>query len=573
MNQGQELDQKRLLLAVVLSAVVLMLWQATVPVPAPVQKAPQTTADGGIAKGNQPPGTTTSSAATPTGTAGSATEPATQVIEARTLTTLKRDGLQSVDLTNDDGQIAGWVLLEHQYQAVAEDGSRSTFPFVRDVERDSTEGVFLPPRLQLSLAGAETRGDYRLTAPTESGARLEWTDPNSGVQVTRAYTLDPETYVTQIELILKNPTNAVVPFDLTALFRGAQNDEQAQGSMFMPPVHLYESVCKRNDDFERFSADAITENKADGDPVAFADGIRWGGVDNRYFMSALVAEPGSIERCTASTTRAGMPTGFTLLSNQLDLVGGEIPAGGQVSRTVSFYAGPKKLSELQKFPEPLNDAIDFGIFSIICVPMLWLMRVFYGFVANWGVAIILLTVVVKIITLPLTIKQYRSMAAMKKIQPQMKKVQEKYKEDKVKLQQEMMKLYRENQVNPLAGCLPMLMMMPIYFSLYRTIYSAVELYQAEFFGWITDLSIEDPIYVTPVLLGILMFAQMRLNPSAGDQMQQKILMNVMPIMFTAMMLFLPSGLVLYILVNTFLGIFQQLWILKKTNLQPQGAKA
>jgi len=181
-------------------------------------------------------------------------------------------------------------------------------------------------------------------------------------------------------------------------------------------------------------------------------------------------------------------------------------------------------------------------------------------------------VVVKLITLPLTIKQYRSMAAMKKIQPQMKKVQEKYKEDKVKLQQEMMKLYRENKVNPLAGCLPMLMMMPIYFSLYRTIYSAVELYQAEFFGWIHDLSQQDPYYVTPVLLGILMFAQMRLNPSAGDQMQQKILMNVMPIMFTAMMLFLPSGLVLYILVNTSLGICQQLWILKQTNLEPTVAK-
>lgn len=570
MNQGQELDQKRLLLAVVLSAIVLMLWQATVPVPPPVQKAPVGAGDGGVAQTQT--GTTAETPTPASGQAGAVDEPAKTIV-ARTLTTLKQNGLHTLDLSNEDGQIGGWVLEENQYMKVGEDGSRSPFPFIRQVDPGSNEGVFLPPLLQLQLGGALTRGDYRLEAPSETGARLTWTDPKSGVNVTRAYTLDADTYTTTVELILTNPTANSVPFDLSALFRGVQNDEQAQGSMFMPPVYLYESVCKRADEFERFSADAIVEDKEDGDPVSFTDGIRWAGVDNRYFMAALVADAGSIERCTASTTRDGLPPGFTLVSNALDLVGGEVPAGGRVSRTFKFYAGPKKLSELQKFPEPLNDAIDFGIFSIICVPMLWLMRVFYGFMANWGVAIILLTIVVKIITLPLTIKQYKSMAAMKKIQPQMKKVQEKYKEDKVKLQQEMMKLYRENQVNPLAGCLPMLMMMPIYFSLYRTIYSAVELYQAEFFGWITDLSVEDPIYITPVLLGALMFVQMRLNPSAGDQMQQKILMNVMPIMFTAMMLFLPSGLVLYILVNTFLGIFQQLWILKKTNLQPQGAKA
>ena len=165
------------------------------------------------------------------------------------------------------------------------------------------------------------------------------------------------------------------------------------------------------------------------------------------------------------------------------------------------------------------------------------------------------------------------MAGMKKIQPKMKTLQEKYKDDKVRMQQELMKLYRENKVNPLSGCLPMLMMMPIYFALYRTIFSAVELYQAHFVGWISDLSQQDPYYITPVLLGLLMMIQMRLNPSAGDQMQQKILMNVMPIMFTAMMLFLPSGLVVYIFVNTVLGIAQQYWIYSKTDINPTPAKA
>ena len=152
--------------------------------------------------------------------------------------------------------------------------------------------------------------------------------------------------------------------------------------------------------------------------------------------------------------------------------------------------------------------------------MLWLMRYSHSNFPNWGIAIILLTILVKLLTLPLTIKQYRSMAAMKKLGPQLKKIQEKHKEDKVRLQQEMMKLYRENQVNPLSGCLPMIMMMPVYFALYRTIYSAVELYQADFALWITDLSEQDPYYISPFILGLLMIIQMRLNPRLGTKLNK-----------------------------------------------------
>jgi len=178
--------------------------------------------------------------------------------------------------------------------------------------------------------------------------------------------------------------------------------------------------------------------------------------------------------------------------------------------------------------------------------------------------------------LPLTHKQYKSMASMKLIQPEMQALQAKYKDDKLKLQQKMMELYKENNVKPLAGCLPALAMMPIYFALYRTIYSAVELFQAPFGFWIQDLSAKDPYFVTPVLLGVLMFVQTRLNPQAGDQTQQRIMMTVMPVMFTAFMLFLPSGLVVYIAVNTVLGIVQQMLLMKKSEeaaAVPANAKA
>ena len=206
--------------------------------------------------------------------------------------------------------------------------------------------------------------------------------------------------------------------------------------------------------------------------------------------------------------------------------------------------------------------MDFGILSPLCVVMVSTLRWFHSVIPNWAVAIILLTLVVKLLTLPLTHKQYKSMAAMKAIQPQLKEIQEKYKDDRMRLQQEMMGLYKVNGVNPLAGCLPVVAMMPVYISLYRTIYSSVELYHAPLGLWIHDLSERDPTYILPVLLGVVFLIQARLNPPTGDAMQQKLMTTIMPILFTAMMLFLPSGLVVYILCNTLLGIAQQAYMNK-----------
>jgi len=189
--------------------------------------------------------------------------------------------------------------------------------------------------------------------------------------------------------------------------------------------------------------------------------------------------------------------------------------------------------------------------------MLKVLQWFYGVLPNWGVAIILLTVLVKFFTLPLTVSQTKSMAAMKALAPEVEAIKKRYASEPMQANQEVMALYKANGVNPLAGCLPMLLMMPVYFALYKTIYSAVELYQAELGGWVTDLSVADPYFILPLVLGGAMFVQMRMTPSSGDPMQQKMMQTVMPVMFTGMMLFLPSGLVVYILANTLLGILQQ----------------
>jgi len=577
---NSDFDQRNLILAIALSVVVLMAWQAMLP--PPVQQMPnqpqQQTAPGKAGKTAGP----VTPAGQPTTGAPAPVKPTAVVIQHRTLARLQNPDIHGIELSNVDGQIQNWTLYEEQYKvrSGAENVAPKPFTFIDRKSGKMENSVFLPPTIELSLSGAVAKGDYQLVNQGKGGgtATLQWTDPVSKVVVQKKYILNSDGYTVDMEMVLTNPTVQPVNFGLRAEFSALQNNSQAQASMFMPPIYLFNAVCMRHEEFSRLGGQDINEHIKDNEAHLnrHDDNIRWGGIDNRYFMTALMVGAKQIKSCAAAAALAGspgVPPGFTRIDNILELQPGSLAAGKSITRKFSLYGGPKKLSDLSAQQPPLAEAIDFGMFSVICVPMLWLMRFFFEYLPNWGVAIILLTLLVKLITLPLTIKQYRSMAAMKKIQPKMKALQAKYKEDKVRMQQEMMKLYRDNKVNPLSGCLPMVMMMPIYFALYRTIYSAVELYQANFAGWIHDLSQQDPYYITPVLLGALMIIQMQLNPSAGDQMQQKILMWVMPIMFTGMMLFLPSGLVLYILVNTVLGIVQQWYMYRQAGMMPAKASA
>ncbi len=557
-------EQKRLILAVALSAAVLLLWQLLVPRQAPVAPAEAPASVASVASGA--PGSVGPGSAAPDSAAPAA---ATVALERRIVAKLTSDGRQTVALTNDDGQLAAWDLEEAQYRDPGETKEKTVpYRMMRTLDaNEASKGFFLPPRLELELAGRPIRGDYSVVEQADRKVTLAYTD-SSGVKITRIWELAADDYTIASRLVLENPTAAALPYALSAAVPGVQNDSEAGGSMFSPPVYAFKALCQHSEDFEHQAVAQVIGNQADPDePKAWA-GAAWAGVDNRYFMSAVLPRAGEAETCgfvagSAVPNAPTLPAGYSLVVAAVKLTGGEIPAGGRVERAVTFYVGPKTLDALKAQTPSLEATVDLGWFPIIGLPMLWLMQVFYGFLANWGVAIILLTIVVKLLTLPLTHKQYKSMAAMKKLQPELKALQAKYAEDKPRLQQEMMKLYKENKVNPLAGCLPMLLMMPIYVSLYQTIYSAVELYRADFVFWIKDLSERDPYFVWPALLGILFFVQMRLNPNMSDNPQQKIMMNIMPIMFTAMMLFLPSGLVIYIFVNTMLGLVQQLVLYKK----------
>ncbi len=567
-------EQKRLFIAILLCGGILFGWQALFPPPPPVEQP----ADAGAAKTDQPKPTgkqTTERAAGSTPTAPEA--PVEPEFEPQQVRTLGDSGRFEVEIS-DDGQISAWVLEEAQYRVRAKEKGGEDQPnrFVAALPDSPSRGQFLPPLVELTLDGKLARGRH-----AADGDALRWRSPQ-GVTVERRFAVEADGSL-KVTVQLQNTSDRPVQWDVAARTRAVQHPDEAQASLFNQPIYLFEGVCERSSDFERSPAVDVAKDIADPDEITeWKDGVRWAGVDNRYFMTAAMALPEVIEGCAfeagADAVRVdpkGLPAGLVPVATRLDLKGGTLEPGEKAERVVRFFAGPKKLEALRAVDPPLGQAIDFGMFSPICLPMLWLMRTFHGWGLNWGLAIILLTVLVKVLTWPLTHKQYESMAGMKEIQPQVQALQEKYKDDKMKLQQQVMELYKEHNVKPLAGCLPAVAMMPIYFALYRTIYSAVELFQAPFAFWIQDLSAKDPYFVTPVLLGVVMFVQTKLNPQAGDATQQKIMTTVMPVMFTAFMLFLPGGLVLYIFVNTVLGIAQQMMLLKKSGAskKPLPAKA
>ncbi len=227
-----------------------------------------------------------------------------------------------------------------------------------------------------------------------------------------------------------------------------------------------------------------------------------------------------------------------------------------------YYAGEKTSEALSKIDTQLTQMIDYGFFTMIARPMVNVMKFFHSIVGNWGFAIILLTLLVRLLVLPFNIYSFKSMKAMQKVQPMVNQLRERYKDDPMALNREMMTLMKQNGANPLGGCLPMLLQIPIFFALYRMIGSSVELYQSPFLFWITDLSSHDRFYILPIAVAIAMFIQQKLTPTNADPSMQKMLL-IMPLVFAAFMLQMPSGLSLYMLVSTLFGIIQQYLILRE----------
>ena len=302
---------------------------------------------------------------------------------------------------------------------------------------------------------------------------------------------------------------------------------------------------------EKGFASADLKGTIDQSAIPFP--MKWIGVTNRYFLISLLKDDGA--------TTSGLVQGLAENKGRVMMV---YPVQqGHVQAELKAFFGPKQLGLLRKVDASLESTIDFGWFTLFAYPLLRFMKILNDLVSNWGVAIILLTLAVKLLTFPLTYKSMKSMKQMAKLNPQIQKLRERYADDKEALNREMMLLMRNQGYNPVAGCLPILIQMPVFFALYRVLYSSTELYQAPFMFWIHDLSAKDPFYITPAILTAVMFIQQKLTPNtASDPMQAKML-QWMPVMFGVFMLQLPSGLTLYMLVNALAGIFQQMLLNKK----------
>jgi len=353
--------------------------------------------------------------------------------------------------------------------------------------------------------------------------------------------------------------------------------EQVQGQPYLkinittrfkgaPPKFAFISLAESSEEGDAHEQDRTLQywTGQDLERVSVAGGvkmkevrgpIKWIGAANRYFLFSLVDETGGAQALVQPLgPRAG----------RLSLV---YPVtGNQSNVSLKAFFGPKKIELLRKVEPTLDHTVNFGFFTILAYPLLQIMKWFFSITQNWGVAIILLTIVVRIAVLPLAWKSAKSMKQMAKVQPQIARLKEKYKDDKDALNRETIALMRGGGYNPIAGCLPLLVQMPIFFALYQVLYSAIELYQAPFMLWIQDLSEMDPYFVTPLLLTGLMWFQMKLTPTPSADPAQVKMMQWMPLIFGVMMLSLPSGLAVYMLISTVFGIAQQKVMNKKLGL-------
>ncbi len=398
-------------------------------------------------------------------------------------------------------------------------------------------------------------------------------DNGEGLIFNREISLDKDYMFTVKQRVQNNSVESLAMATYGRIYREGRSDS--------PPLFILHEGPIRvgSDGKEEISYKDLEDDTYPADEVE--DG-GWAGITDKNWLVAVI--PNQEEGFTTNVSRTEQNGGEQFHVN-FATNGVNIPPGGNIEKTARFFAGAKEVGLLEHYTEDegikmFDYAIDWGWFYFITKPIYFGLHFFYGIVGNFGIAILLLTVVVKAILFPMANKQYESMGKMKKLQPKMQKLKEKYGDDRARMQQETMKLYQEEKVNPLASCLPIFIQIPIFFSLYKVLYVTIDMRQAPFFGWIKDLSAPDPMLVTnlfglipweptgflaigilPVFMGVTMYFQQKLNPPMQDPVQQKIF-AFMPIIFTFILAGFSVGLVIYWTWNNILTICQQ-WVIMR----------
>lgn len=390
-----------------------------------------------------------------------------------------------------------------------------------------------------------------------SGGELVLTAHVEGVDLHKTFRFGADDFVVDVTYDVRNHRSVAFEAGLFAQIKRDRSEPIGQTHVTLgPQPYLGAALTTQEERYRKVSFDDL-----DDAPLREEVTGGWIAMLQHYFLSAWIGRTDEQNRFYGQKRDDGTyAVGFTGPVQT-------IASGAEGRYEARFYAGPKDQARLEAIAPNLNLTVDYGFLWWLAVPLFGLMRWLHAFIGNWGVAIIVLTFLVKLVLYPLSAASYRSMANMRRVAPQIKRLQERYGDDRQKLSQEMMALYQKEKMNPLGGCLPMLLQMPVFLALYWVLFESVELRQAPFFAWIQDLSVMDPYFVLPILMGASMFVQMQLNPPPPDPMQAKV-MKFMPIMFTVLFLFFPAGLVLYWLVNNVLSIAQQ-WLITR---QVEGAR-
>ncbi len=384
-----------------------------------------------------------------------------------------------------------------------------------------------------------------------------WASPE-GLKLTQQMVFHAESYRIDISVQMVNLSSQVVEGRPTLVWTGKVHPPSNGGGMACIPGSGGSSSAAA----PPFTALIKNEFKEielgdlKGGEKRFAENVQWGGFQDQYFLAAFIpqkSEGTELVLKKVSDTAAEMRMAGPKAS---------LSPGTQFSQSYLMFLGPKDLDTLKAFGSDLDKALDFGWFDIVAKPMLWAMKFSYQYVGNYGLAIIILTILIKIIFWYPTQLSMRSMGEMKKLQPEMAKLREKFKDDKEKMNKELMELYRRYKVNPMSGCLPMAIQIPVFFALYKVLLYSIELRHAPFYWWIKDLAAADPYYISPILMGGSMFVQQWMTPSTGDPTQAKMML-IMPVVFTFMFLSFPTGLVIYWFFSNLLSIGQQLYLNRK----------
>ncbi len=535
-NQNNFLDNKTLL-AIVLVGAVWFGWKSYIDRkygnpegPSPVVASPEETGKTMPPSETKPNATTTELAP--------ATETASQPLQA--------EDLIAMDVGNISFKVSTLGMGFRDIQLNSYKDRESGAPIQLVPDKGSVFGT--------QLVGSNSPLVFEITKVDES--TLKGVARKDGITFTKLIKVNAQNYSFETTLDVTGVNEKFL--GVRSVLRD-QVKHFASSSFLVPNTETQELVVRHSGSLDRVNVTSQKENY------------------NKDFSQASVLSLGSHYFATAVVDKSEIfPEAQVKTDLKDQVVTGELiykPANPTQNINLKYvvYAGPKSIDILESVDRQLSDVINLGMFSVIAKPLLRIMKWFHEGVGNWGVAVILLTLLVRLFVLPFNVMSYKSMKNMQKVQPILQGLRERYKDDQQTLNREMMGVMKQHKVNPLGGCLPMLLQFPIFLALYQVFGQSIELYQAPFILWIHDLSQKDPFYILPVLMGIAMFLQQKLTPTTMDPAQAKILM-FMPIVFSFMMISLPSGLTLYIFISTLFSILQQAYFLRDNKTTTVAAK-